>query len=160
MSGRVVVAGLGTEFRHDDGVGVAVARRVAERGAGACDDLGASVDPVADPLDLLGLWDHAALAVVVDATRSGATAGTIRVIEILRDTLGEDPGAASTHSLGVGAVLKLARAVGCAPRRVVVVGIEGEDFTTGVGLSPAVRRAVDTATDTVLGLISEVRSCA
>ncbi len=39
-------------------------------------------------------------------------------------------------------VLRLAQAMGHPPRRVVVVGIEGENFADGVGLSPAVELAV------------------
>jgi hypothetical protein len=43
---------------------------------------------------------------------------------------------------------------------VIVVGIEGEDFGRGTGLSPAVGAAVELAVKEVVDLIEEVQSCA
>jgi hypothetical protein len=60
----IVVAGLGNEYRRDDGAGpVTAARIVAQLPA---EDIG----PVVDPLELLGRWDDADLAIVIDAVRS------------------------------------------------------------------------------------------
>lgn len=153
----VVVAGLGSEYRRDDGAGPLVAER-AVRESG----IGRDVGPIADPLDLLGIWDGADLVVVVDAVRSGAPPGTVRVVE-----LGGGPGAemsrttaTSTHGIGLAGVYRLARAVGHAPGRVVVVGIEGEDFDRGTGLSPAVDAALPAAVRRVVELIGEARTCA
>lgn len=164
---QVTVASLGSEYRRDDGAGPAVARLVARalpsvRLAG----------PLTDPLDLLGVWDGSDLAVVVDAVRSGARPGSITVVEL--DTgcdasrsghpsVGERgpacganrPGAASTHGVGLAGVLRLARALGTAPRRVVVVGIEGREFSPGVGLTSAVAAAVGKAAARVLAIVEE-----
>jgi len=152
---RVVVVGMGSEYRRDDGAGPAVAHRVAGHCAGV-----AALGPIAEPLDLLGLWDGADLAVVVDAVRSGAEPGTVRVIELAaepeRARADDPPGTTSTHGIGLAGVLRLARAVGRAPARVVVVGIEGADFGQGTGLSPAVDRAVPHAARHVMELIEEV----
>ena len=80
----VVVAGLGSEFRRDDGAGPLVrARAVHEAGVGR--DIG----PISDPLDLLGVWDGADLVVVVDAVRSGAPPGTVQVVELSGEPGGE-----------------------------------------------------------------------
>jgi len=153
----VVVAGLGSEYRRDDGAGPAVAERVALM-VGGVTHLG----PLADPLDLLGRWDGAVLAVVVDAVRAGAEPGTVRVIDLdgpVAARPGSDGGPAptSTHGISVAGALRLARAVGRAPLRVVVVGIEGDDFSQGLGLSPAVERAVPEAARRVARLSGEVR---
>jgi len=157
-SARVVVAGLGSDYRRDDGAGPLIAARaVAEAGNGR------NIGPVTDPLDLLGAWDGADLAIVVDAVRSGVAPGTLRVLELTAGGSGEPlnlSGATSTHGIGLAGVLRLARAVGQAPARVVVVGIEGEDFGRGQGLSPAVNATVPAAVHRVVELISEVRPCA
>jgi Ni,Fe-hydrogenase maturation factor len=50
--------------------------------------------------------------------------------------------------------------MGHAPSRVVVVGIEGENFADGIGLSPAVEVAVPEAGELVLQVIDEAISCA
>lgn len=153
----VVVAGLGSEYRRDDGAGPLVAARAVEE-AGVGRDIG----PIADPLDLLGVWDDADLVVVVDAVRSGAPAGTVRVVELdgEADPNPDRSGTTSTHGVGLAGVLRLARAVGHAPVRVAVVGIEGENFDRGMGLSPAVESALPTAVHRVVELIGEVATCA
>ncbi|HXR53557.1 MAG TPA: hydrogenase maturation protease [Acidimicrobiales bacterium] len=155
-SPRVVLAGLGSPYRRDDAAGQLVAERVAKLKPAAID-----IGPVPDPLDLLGRWDGADLAVIIDAVRSGRAPGTVSTLELepaeptSTARLGATGahGAASTHGIGLAGVLRLARAVGAAPRRVVVVGIEGEDFAQGVGLSPAVATALPGAVDIVVGLV-------
>lgn len=163
-AGPVVVASLGSVDRRDDGVGPAVVDGVAARVPAA-----RAVGPLADPLDLLGVWDGARLAVVVDAVRSGEVPGTVRQVELAggipvagewsggRDRL---TGTTSTHGIGLSGVLRLARAVGRAPERVVVVGIEGERFSHGDWLSPAVAAAVPEAVRLVVELVEEVGRCA
>ncbi len=150
---RVVVASLGNEYRRDDGAGPVVAHAVVGRVSGV-----RHVGPQVDPLDLLGRWDGADLAIVIDATSAHGMPGTVRVVELT--TGGESPGATSTHGISLAGVLRLARAVGQAPGRVVVVGIEGDDFGKGPGLSPAVSAAVPAAVHKVVELIREARGCA
>ena len=156
---RVVVAGLGNEYRRDDGAGPLIAERAVTR-AGR----GSVVGPFADPLDLLGEWDGADLAVVVDAVRSGQVPGTLTTIELVDSPDGDLPGghlgASSTHGIGLAGVLRLARAVARAPGRVVVVGIEGGDFSQGTGLSPEVEAAVPSAVRKVVDLIEGGVPCA
>jgi len=170
---RIVIAGIGSDFRRDDGIGPVVARRFAQR---VETSFGASsgihvVGPLGDPLDLLGEWDGAELAVVIDATRSDLAPGTISVIELgvallpgppgpagppgpeARATSAETARRSSTHGIGLAGVLRLARAVGRAPVRAVVVGIEGEDFAQGAELSPSVEEAVEEAVSRVAGLV-------
>jgi hydrogenase maturation protease len=164
---RVVVAGLGNEYRRDDGAGALVASRVAGHAGGVID-----IGPLVDPLDLLGLWDGADLAIVVDAVRSGAQPGTIQLVELAPDdsptaTSRAGPGSAgpgsprtSTHGIGLAGVLRLARAVGQAPARVIVVCIEGDDFGQGTGLTPGVAAAIPHAARHVIELIEEAQVCA
>jgi hydrogenase maturation protease len=98
------------------------------------------------------------LAVVIDATRANGTPGAVRVVDL---GAGEESlGVTSTHGISLAGVLRLARAVGQAPDRVIVVGIEGDDFGKGPGLSPAVSAAVPTAVHVVVELIEEARECA
>lgn len=152
---RVVLAGVGSPYRRDDAVGQLVVERVASLDIGVAD-----IGPISEPLDLLGLWDGADLAVIVDAVRSGRPPGTVADLELeLAHPLAtpgkaaEERVAASTHGIGLAGVLRLAQAVGNAPRRVVLVGIEGEDFGQGIGLSPAVAKALPEAVSKVLHLL-------
>jgi hydrogenase maturation protease len=152
---RVVVAGVGSEYRRDDGAGPAVAARTVEQSP-ATHDIG----PVVDLLDLLGRWDRADLAIVIDAMRSGEAPGTVRVLELTGTAVGSSPGVTSTHGISLSGVLRLAQVIDQAPGRVVVVGIEGDDFGRGLGLSPAVTAAIPVAVQKVVDLIKEVQACA
>jgi hydrogenase maturation protease len=149
------VAGVGSEYRRDDGAGPAVAARAVEQSP-ATHDIG----PVVDPLDLLGRWDRADLAIIIDAIRSGATPGTVRVLELTGTSMSSSPGVTSTHGISLSGVLRLAQAIDQAPSRVIVVGIEGDDFGRGPGLSPAVDAAIPVAVRRVVDLIKEVQACA
>ena len=167
---RIAVIGIGNDMRHDDGAGPLATRRVADSCAPAI-----PVGPLSEPLDLLGRWDGADLAVVADAVCSGAAPGRITL-----DWLGsapevDGPGPStpelggsgpeseglltltsrqprSTHGLGVPDVYRLSCALGLAPRRVALVGIEGQDFSNGEGLTSQVEAGVSAAA----ALIAEI----
>jgi len=50
--------------------------------------------------------------------------------------------AASSHGMGLGEAVELARVLGRLPERLVVYAVEGEDVSVGRGLSAPVRTAV------------------
>jgi hydrogenase maturation protease len=143
----VAVLGIGSPVRGDDGVGRAVAARVAALGLP-----NVRVEVGAQPLDLLEDGVTEDLVVVVDAVRSGAAPGTLLVRRVGREALPEWAGAASTHALGLDAVVELARALGRMPRELVLVGVEAAGFETGAPLTAAVHDAVRVAADAVARL--------
>jgi hydrogenase maturation protease len=149
----IVVAGLGTEYRRDDGVGPVIAARTVVQVPETRD-----IGPIVDPLDLLGRWDGADLAIVIDALCSGSIPGSVRVVDLTAK--GASTSTTSTHGINLSGVLRLARVVDQAPARVIVVGIEGTDFGKGTGFSPAVDAAIPEAVGVVVDLIKEVYACA
>ena len=120
----MIVIGVGNTWRRDDGAGPAVARAAG----------GVYTD---DPARLLDLWNGEPHVVVVDACASGAPPGTIH-----RGDAGVLTHPASTHGFGVAEAIELARALGRAPARLDLYGIEGADFGHGEGLTPSVTEAV------------------
>jgi hydrogenase maturation protease len=132
---RLIVIGLGNAFRGDDAAGVALARALGE-------------DPrvivhEGEPIDLLDRWEGASDVIVVDAVNSGAPPGTIHRLDPLAEPIPTALSRGSTHALGLAEAIELARALDRLPHRLVVYGIEGERFTAGEALSPAVARAVE-----------------
>jgi hydrogenase maturation protease len=148
----MVVAGIGNEYRRDDGVGAAVAALVAAREPGVRD-----VGPGVEPLDLLTRWDGADLVVVIDAVRSREPAGTVSILDLCSGDFNGH--VMSSHGIDLAGALRIARAVRQAPSRVVAVGVVGADFSHGLGLSPEVQAALPSAEQAVLGVIREVRAC-
>lgn len=144
-----MVIGVGNAFRGDDAVGLVVARRLRERGVEALEQEG-------EPVALLEAFADRDAVVLVDAVRSGAAPGTVHRVDVSNAALpAELGGASSTHLLGVGEAIELARALARLPARVVVFGVEGERFDAGDELSPAVAAAVEPVVDAVL---AEVRA--
>lgn len=138
--GGVLVAGLGSELRGDDAIGVLAARELRRR------PLRAEVEVIELPGEPIALLDRCAgrrMLILLDALQSGAVPGTIRRLEASQKALPTPaPGPASTHALGLREVLELGRALGRLPPVVVVFGIEGESFSPGDTLSGAVAGAL------------------
>jgi hydrogenase maturation protease len=120
-----------------------VADRLREAGA-------VVLDCADEPTRLLELWDGLDTLVVVDAVSTGAAAGTIHHVDLGDGSLPRELKLASTHALSVGETLELGRALGRAPRRAVVLGVEGAAFGMGDPMTPAVERALDDLVSAVL----------
>jgi hydrogenase maturation protease len=148
---KVVVVGVGNAVRGDDAAGLAVAGRVRERGP----DGVAVVECEQEPTRLLDAWDGADLALVVDASLSGAEPGTVHRFDATVDPVPARVFRSSTHAFGIGDAVELGRALGRLPARVVVYGIEGADFGLGSGVSDPVARAVEEVAGAVLAELEE-----
>jgi hydrogenase maturation protease len=143
---RVVVIGVGNEFRRDDGVGPEVLARLRAQVA----DSVQLVLSDGEPARLIEAWAGATLAVVVDAIRGDqATTGQMHRIVVDQADL-EQVNTVSSHGLGLGDAIGLARALDLMPGRLVVHAIEAADFSFGLGLTPAVAAGADALTVAVL----------
>ncbi len=136
---RVLVAGLGNAWRRDDGVGPAVALRIAASNVPGVQ----VVVNAGEPADLVDVWKDADLAVVVDAMRTGKPAGTHLRIDGSTGDLSAAGTPVSGHVLPLQHVVELARTLGVMPGRLLVFAVEGADFGLGEGLSPKVAATVD-----------------
>jgi len=136
VTGSRAVIGIGNPYRHDDGIGPAVAAEIDGLGlpgvrVTVCDG---------EPVTLLAAWEGAALAVVIDAYRRAAgRPGRIR--RLTAAELASDGAGTSSHGFGLPYALRLGRALGRQPGRLVVIGVQGTDFSAGTGLSTAVAAA-------------------
>ncbi len=132
-----VVIGVGNEFRHDDGVGLAVAERV--RGQAPPGVLVVMTD--GEPTRMLDAWVGSTVAVVVDAVLlREPTAG--RVHRMAVDGVPGARPATSSHGLGLPDAVELGRALDRMPGRLVLYTVEVADTGYGVGLSGPVAAAV------------------
>ena len=61
----------------------------------------------------------------------------------------------SSHAFGLGEAIALGRALGNAPRRIVVYAIEGENFETGAPMSERVAAAVGPVAELVAAEAAE-----
>jgi hydrogenase maturation protease len=141
-----VVIGIGNSYRGDDAAGREVARRVQEL---ASEELEVVICGL-EPTRLIDAWEGADAALVIDAVSSDAEPGTVHRFDATADPLPSREFRSSTHALGIGETIELARAIGRLPSRVVVFGIEGEAFGSGTELSGPAQQGVERAVELVL----------
>jgi len=156
---RILIAGVGNIFLGDDGFGVEVVRRLAER------EMPEGVE-VKDfgirGMDLAyALQEDYEAVVFVDAVPRGEEPGTVYLIEPEIEEDGEV--ALDTHGMDPVKVIKLSRALGAKSTRTLVVGCEpqvvlsGEDYDDmSMELSEPVQAAVGEAVKLVESLVEEI----
>ncbi len=160
---RILVAGIGNIFLGDDGFGVMVAQRLAERPRPTGVDV---VDFGIRGMDLAyAMQADYDVVVLMDAAPRGGEPGTLYVIDATPDADG--PVTMDTHGMDPVKVLALARALGRVPPRALVVGCEpshmigGEDGQVewdemNMELSAPVSAAIDEAIRVVEKLVDEL----
>ncbi|MEU7880211.1 hydrogenase maturation protease [Microbispora bryophytorum] len=131
-----MVIGLGGDGRGDDAAGLEVARRLR----GSLAPSVAIVESAGDPAQLVEAWTGARLAVVIDAVSSGAPPGTVHR---RTDVEGGPSWHGSSHSFGLADAVDLGRALGRMPAQLIVIGVEGGDFTIGAPITPPALAAID-----------------
>ena len=146
MTPRVVVIGVGNEFRRDDAAGLAVARRLRQLAPEGLKVVEAEGEGTA----LIEAWRGANAVIVVDAVRSGGTPGTLHRLDAHAGQVSADLFHASTHAVNPADAVELARALSELPPWLVVFGIEVDSVEAGRGLSEPVERAVGRAAEAVL----------
>jgi hydrogenase maturation protease len=152
VTGRIIVIGVGNALRGDDAAGLAVAEQIC---ASAPEGVAVRVCEE-EPSRLIDAFGDAEIAFLVDAVSTGAPAGTVHRFDASDAPVPSLELRSSTHALGIGEALELARALGRLPQRTVVYGVEGTDFIAREGMTPAVAAGVARASTV---LLEEVTAC-
>lgn len=146
----MLVVALGNRWRRDDGVAFDVAAQLRNDGAA----LDATILETDDVLSMLDRWTAHESVVLVDAVRSGNAPGFLHIIDAGATPLPADWSFGSSHQVGLAHAIEIGRAFGLLPRRLIVVGIEGEEFGFGSGLTPAASAAVPRAAAAVRACVA------
>jgi hydrogenase maturation protease len=158
MSATTLVAGIGNIFCRDDGFGVEVANRLANRplpdGVRVADF---GIRGVHLAYELLEGY-HA--LVLVDAVPLAEAPGTVVVLEPetdgrLRTGEGEAP-SLDAHAMSPDVVLATLAHLGGSLERIYVVGCQPACLDDGIGLSPAVEAAVEGAVQLCVSLVADI----
>ncbi|MYT75130.1 MULTISPECIES: hydrogenase maturation protease [unclassified Streptomyces] len=140
---RIAVIGVGNMLRRDEGVGWAAVALLEERARHRPLPPGTALAVCdGDPGRLIGLWEGAELAVVLDTAHTHpGRPGRVHRIALDAAHLNR-PCAAGSHGLGLAGAVELARLLGRLPGRLVVYAVEGADHSLGTRMSPEVRASV------------------
>jgi len=148
---NIVIIGVGNEYRHDDGVGLAIAEQL-----GVTQRPGVTVaQSDGEPSGLIDLWTGADLAIVIDAVQAGGAPGKIYRLG-LHHPSATGPKAASSHGVSLGEAADLARALGRMPERLLFFGVQAACVDPGPGLTPAVVAASDQVVAEISDLLDSV----
>ena len=139
MRSSKLLIGVGNVLRHDDGVGVRAAERLT--GLGLLPEIEV-FDAGSVGLGAAQFLEGRELVVVVDAIDAGATPGTVFQLtpEQIRPYIRSD---ISLHDLHLLDALNETLLLGTTPEKVVVLAVQGGDWSAGIGLSPAVEAALE-----------------
>lgn len=150
-SSGTLILGVGNPYRSDDGVGVAVARRLRAQAPASITIREASGEGAA----LMQAWKGFARVLVIDAVHSGADPGTIHRLDARAAPIPSRFFHYSTHAFSVAEAVEMARALDELPPYLVLYGIEGATFEAGEGFSAEVEKAAEAVIPRVLAEISD-----
>lgn len=151
MDRPIVVIGIGNLLLSDDAVGIRVIEALAALAEADPSALPAGtrlVDGGTAGVDLAGMLQDVAAAVLVDATWRRGRPGSVSVLR--GDAILAAEAATGSGGQGpIGNLLALARLMGGLPASITLVGIEAADIGFAVRLSAPVAAAVPVAVDAV-----------
>jgi len=136
---QTMIIGIGNEFRGDDAVGICVARRLATLRLPKIH----IIEQPGEGTDLIEALKTAEYVYMVDAVSSQGLVGSIYRFEAQKQALPAQFFGVSSHAFGVAEAIEIARNLGQLPQKLVVYGIEGNNFETGSSISPAVGQAAE-----------------
>lgn len=148
---RVLVIGIGNDYRGDDAAGLAAARRIRDRTPKYCSVL----EHTGDGASLIELWTGVERVVVIDAMRSDNDPGTVIRFDA---TLRPLPAAIfhnSSHTFSLPEAIELSRALKQLPGQLIVYGVEARDFEAGANLSSVIDSALETVVQRVWQELSQ-----
>jgi len=147
----ILVLGIGNVLLGDEGVGVRV---IEQMRALYLPDHVELVDGGTAGADLLDVLAERHKVIVIDAVQADCEPGT--VLRFSAEELVQPDGVGmSLHELGLGQALTMTRMLGCAPKDVMIFGIQPKDIVSGVDLSDEVTASVPKVVELVLAEIGK-----
>ena len=143
---NTLVLGIGNVLLRDEGVGVHVVKALEET------ELPSGVETLDGGTSGANLVDWIAgrdKVIVVDATEADGRPGTVYRFTV-DDLVRKTASMGSLHEFGFLETYLMARQLGCAPREVVIFGVQPAEVEFGLELSPRVRAQLPRVIDLVL----------
>lgn len=105
---------------------------------------------------LMEAWNGYARVIIVDAVSSGEPTGSIKRLDVSKNSIPANYFSCSSHNFGVAEGIEMARTLDQLPQSVELFGIEGKNFQPGAGLSPEVEKAIESAVNEILQSVTSV----
>jgi hydrogenase maturation protease len=145
-----VVLGVGNDLYRDEGVGVLVARALAEE---VLPEGVTVIEGAVGGMNLLYDMEGAGRVILIDAVDMGMAPGTVQVFTPADVEMVPLSTVASLHQVGLEQVLALGELIGICPQ-VTIVGIQPQEIALGFGLTEVVAEAAQEALQQLRKLLS------
>ncbi|MGD1046493.1 MAG: hydrogenase maturation protease [Bacteroidota bacterium] len=143
---KVLLIGIGNEYRSDDGIGLLIAKEIRKKQIPSVTVKEESGEGAA----LMEAWQGFQNVFIVDAVSSGAMPGTVFRIDANKETVPKKFFHYSTHAFSVSETIELARAMNVLPPKVVIYGIEGNNFAAGTTISLLIQQTAHKIIDQIV----------
>jgi hydrogenase maturation protease len=134
---KIIILGIGNLVLKDEGVGVHAVKELENRNLPQGVE---AIDGGTATMDLLSVIHESEKIIVIDALSSGGEPGTIYRC-FPEDLMDADERPLSLHQVDLLDVLLMARQLG-GNANVVIIGVEPEEISYGMELTPKVEAAV------------------
>lgn len=143
----ILILGIGNTLLRDEGIGPHVAQALAAM------DLGSEVEVIdggTSGADLIDTIADRQKVIVIDSMKADEKPGTVYRFTGA-DLLEHHERAISLHEFGLGETLLMAQQLNCAPKEVIIFGIQPAEIRPpAVGLSPLIAALVPKLIEAVL----------
>jgi hydrogenase maturation protease len=149
---RKIILGLGNILNRDEGLGVQALKSLdAQLGS---NDLVELMDGGVLGLNLLPLVEECSHLLILDAVDAGKPAGTL--IELTKDQIPLYAGVKlSQHQVTFQEVLGLANIRGYLPEHLHLIGIQPEDISIGLELSPLIESQLPQVVNCAFSILNQ-----
>lgn len=128
---KILLIGIGNEFRQDDGIGILIARKIKLMNLPNVEVHEAS----GEGSELIEMWKGKSSVIVVDAVNSGNVPGEIYYFNAVTESLPSKFFNYSSHAFGLAEAIEVSRRLEQLPSELFVYGIEGKNFEFGEDIS-------------------------
>jgi hydrogenase maturation protease len=147
---KILLIGIGNEFRSDDGIGIHIARKIKQMNLPNVEVLEAS----GEGSELIELWKNQKFVIIVDAVNSGDQPGKIFKFEVAEQSPPTKFFNYSSHAFGLAEAIEISRGLGHLPQKLLVYGIEGKNFKFGETISEEVEKSSAKVIEIILDTFS------
>jgi len=153
MTESILIIGVGSPYRCDDSVGLAILKQLRLHKLYNVHLMERS----GEGSDIMDIWQSYNHVILVDAVQSGSDPGTIHRIDANAEKVPTDFFHYSTHAFGVAEAVEMARTLDELPKHVTIYGIEGKDFEIGKQMSPEIEKSSELVVQQILDDILSIR---
>jgi hydrogenase maturation protease len=147
---KILILGIGNILLKDEGIGVRVAEKMKEMTLPPDVEV---IDGGTGGLDLLYCIEGREKVVVVDAVKAGSPPGTLfRFTD--KDLAAKKGVMRSAHGIDFSDVVAVSSFLGSKPENIVFLGVEPEELSASLELSPGIEKMIPVLINLVMKEIS------